>query len=90
MCVTTIDCRGPLQALETALSRRLFPSLSGQPAPNDETRDLLALPARHGGMGIINLCLRPTVQHTAPEQVCEPLVKLIWRQTGNVLEAVKE
>ena len=90
MRVATIDCRGPLQALETTLRRRLIPSLTGQPASNDETRNLLALLARHRGMGIINPCLLPTIQHVASKEVCEPLVKLIRWQIGNVFEAVQE
>ena len=43
-----------LQPLETTIRTKLIPALTGQPSPNDEVCDLLALPARLGGMALTN------------------------------------
>ena len=43
-----------LQPLETIIRSKLIPALTGQPPPNDEVRDLLALPARLGGIALTN------------------------------------
>ena len=42
---------GPLfQPLEDIIRSKLIPALSGRPAPSDQERALLALPARLGGL----------------------------------------
>ena len=51
----TIHGIGPLlQPLETIIRSKLIPALTGQPPPGDEMRDLLALPARLGGIALTN------------------------------------
>ena len=47
-----------LQPLEDTLKSKLIPQLTGKEPPNDLERDLLALPARLGGMGICNPVLK--------------------------------
>ncbi len=76
-----------LQPLETALRFHLIPALTGQPSPSDSVRQLLALPARHGGMGMINPTALPARQHPASLKVCAPLVRLIMQQSGDVTQA---
>ncbi len=39
-----------LQPLESTIRTKLIPKITGQPPPNDELRDILALRARLGGM----------------------------------------
>ena len=61
------------------LIRRVFlPSLTGQPTLSGQTKDLLALPARLGGLGIINLTNQRLTQLGASERFCQlqPLVQL--------------
>ena len=43
-----------LKPLENAIRTLLIPALSGQSPPNEQIRDMLALPARLGGLGLIN------------------------------------
>ena len=40
--------------MEEIIQQRLLPALTGQSALGDATRDLLALPARLGGLGVRN------------------------------------
>lgn len=69
-----------LQALEGVISQVLIPALTGQPAPSTATRRLLALPARLGGLGIVNPAALPDRQQPASLAVCQPLVQLIRGQ----------
>ena len=43
-----------LEPLEQAIRHKLIPALTGRSAPGDEEHDLLALPVRLGGLGIVN------------------------------------
>jgi len=43
-----------LQPLETVIITKLIPALTGQPPPNDELHNLLALPARLGDIALTN------------------------------------
>ena len=52
--VTLLFSEDLLQPLENAVSHNLIPALTGQPAPNEKIRALLALPIRLGGMGLVN------------------------------------
>ncbi len=77
--VRTTPNIGPLlQPLENITRIKLLPALSGRVAPNDSERDLLALPARLGGIGVIN----PTTTlsdsaYSASKQISAPLYNLI-------------
>ena len=73
------------QPLECAIRHRLIPALTGQPPPNETTRRLLALPARHGGLSLINPTLLPAKQFKASRAA--PLVNNIVRQGGDALNA---
>lgn len=88
--VTTCFPSELLQPLEQAISDTLLPALSGQPAPNETTRQLLALPCRLGGMGLVNPTLLPGTQQQASKEICQPLVKLILEQEGNITGAAAE
>ena len=43
-----------MDSTEKEIAPHLIPSLTGQPTPNEVHRGLLALPARLGGLGLIN------------------------------------
>ena len=73
-----------MDSMEKEIAQHLIPSLTGQPTPNEVFRELLALPARLGGLGLIN---PTTLQCTASKAICAPLVSLIRNQEGDVLTA---
>ena len=52
--VSTLSSDELLQPLEEANPHTLLLALTGQPAPSSNLQDLLALPVRLGGMGLIN------------------------------------
>ena len=79
-----------LQPLETAIRQRLLPALTGQPSPGDDLRKLLLLPARLGGIGVIDPTDLPEKQFHGSREMCSPLVKLITDQGGDVLAALSE
>ena len=51
---TTPDIGSLLKPLDDMIRLKFLPALTGQNAPNNTERDLLALPARLGGIGIID------------------------------------
>ena len=73
-----------LRPLEEVISNELIPNLTRQPSPNELTRQLLALPARLGGLGLTNPA---AIQYRSAKTICEPLVRLILKQQGDVLIA---
>ena len=65
------DC---LEALEKAIRSRFIPAITGQPSPGDQTREMLALPARLGGLGLLNPTTSAKEQWTASRLISAPLV----------------
>ena len=76
-----------LQPLECAIRHHLIPALTGQPPPNETTRQLLALPARHGGLGLIDPTTLPAKQFKASRIISAALVNNIVTQGGDALNA---
>ncbi len=69
---------GPLlQPLEDITRTKLLPALSGKPAPSDTERELLALPARLGGIGLTNPTTTSDLAYSTSKQVSAPLYNLI-------------
>ena len=52
--------------------------------PCDKTRQLLSLPARHGGLGIANPVAIAADQHKTSAEICQPVVDLILGQDGEM------
>ncbi|XP_064388231.1 uncharacterized protein LOC135336398 [Halichondria panicea] len=77
---TIPDIHNLLFPLETAIKHLLIPALSGLPSCSTLERDLLALPVRHGGLGIVNPTTLPSQFYKASETICKPLVSLIVSQ----------
>ena len=78
---TTGDIGQFLQPLEDAIRQQFLPALTGRSQPGDTERELMALPARHGGLGIPN----PTQMTSNLEgsvRASEPLSELIQAQTA--------
>ena len=69
-----------LQPLEMAICSKLIPALTGQPPPGDAMRRLLALPARLGGLGIIDPTKVANQQQKASTAICKPLIDKILHQ----------
>ena len=72
-----------LQPLEKVIRMTFLPALTGQSAFNDEIRRLLALPPRHGGLGITNPVTEANRHHCVSVRTCQPLVKAILDQKGD-------
>ena len=73
-----------LQPLEEVIRRKFLPSLNGQNAFNDVTRDLLALPIRLGGLGIANPSSESSVQYATSKLITAPLTALIVEQAHSL------
>ena len=76
--------------MEGVIRHDLIPALTGQPHPSDNVRQLLALPARHGGMGIVDPTTLPSRNFSTLKKICAPLIKAIFHQGGDVLAAQNE
>ena len=76
-----------LQPLEDEIRHSLLPTLTGQAPVNDQVRRLCALPARHGGLGIVNPTTLPAKQHLTSRKITQPLVTQILQQSGDPLQA---
>ena len=80
----TMEGIGPLlQPLENIVRTRFIPTLCGGPAPNDELRDLLALPCRLGGLGIQDPTRMASHEHSASREITTPIVRSILSHEGS-------
>ena len=77
---TIPDIGNLLQPLEDAIRLHFLPKLTGQNPFNDTERELMALPARLGGLGISNPVDQAPSQHRTSIAVTTPLVDLILQQ----------
>ena len=68
------------QPLENAIHQVLIPSLTGRPACSKQIRDLLALPARLGGLGLNNPSATSDHKFQASVKLTAPLVAIISTQ----------
>ena len=87
--VSSLSASEVLKPLEEAISQTLIPALTTQAAPSEATRRLLALPARWGGMGIVDPVQWSKQQQTISKAVCQPLVDAI-KQDGDVSMATHD
>ena len=76
---TIPDISDLLQPLEEAIQQHLIPALTGRPPCSREKRNLLALPVRLSGMGIINPVSSSRV-FEASVRLTSPLVAIIATQ----------
>ena len=74
-----------LQPLESAISDVLIPSLIGRNCSEAE-RDLVALPVRMGGLGLINPSDSADAEYSASIRVIAPLVSKIEAQSHDTPE----
>ena len=71
-----------LQPLEDTIRAKFLPALCGIPATNDELRNLLALPCRLGGIGIVNPTSTADQEYSTSKEVTSPIVNSILSQDG--------
>ena len=69
-----------LSPLEKSICSHLLPALFGKCTFSDTERQLISLPSRLGGLGIINPCLSSAFQFEASQRVTGPLVLLLLEQ----------
>ncbi len=72
-----------LAPLDEALRKKLIPSLTGTPPPNDTECTLFALPAREGGLGICIPSIQATHEYNASQLVTSALCNHIIKQDTN-------
>ena len=78
--IPSLDIQDLLHPLEKAIHQHLIPALTGREACSVAERDLLTLPVRLGGMGLVNPMSESTHAFEASKHVTAPLVALIVRQ----------
>ena len=81
---TIPDISNHLQSLEDTIRSDFIPSITGRPPPNDSVRNLLALSARLGGLGILDPSLRSDDEFNASTKVTASLINLM-EQKGSDL-----
>ena len=64
-----------LQLLESTIRSQFIPALTGHALPGDLVRNLLALPARLGGLGLINPVAVSAEQHHTSKVISAPFVE---------------
>ena len=79
---TTPDICHLLQPLEDVIRTNLIPTLTDRPPPNDEERNLLALPARLGGIAVIKPTAETESTYIASSKISEPLKEAILSNTS--------
>ena len=70
-----------LTTLEDTIRLEFIPNLTGPNHLSDVQRNLLALPARSGGLSLTNPVREAVRQFRTSVEVTEPLVKLILQQS---------
>ena len=65
---------------EDIIRHKFIPFLTGRKSITDTKRDLLALPCRLGGLGIINPTKAASFEYQTSKDITEPLVTLILEQ----------
>ena len=76
-----------LTPLENSIRQVFLPALTGRQAPGEEERAILALPCRHGGLGILNPGTL-SQQYDTSTAVTRPLVEQLLRQEESIEEVV--
>ena len=75
------------QPLEDTIRGKLIPLLTGRAAPGDMVRELLALPPRLGGIGLINPAIALQNELERSMQTCAPLADQIRNQESRLGDA---
>ncbi len=87
---TTDEAGVHLQLVEEKIRAKLIPALTGRLQPGVPERDLFALPARHGGLGITNACKAAATEFLTSQKISEPITKLIIDQKSALGKSCEE
>ena len=71
---TIPDISHHMERLEMSIRSKLIPAIINRSPLNDDERDLFALPARLGGLGIRNSVLQAPSEFSASVCICSPIV----------------
>ena len=86
---TMPDIGPSLLPLELIIRTKLIPALTGRPPPNEMERDLLALPARLGGVALTNPTHAADAEFSCSIKITDALKEAILQQycqyTGEVV-----
>ena len=77
---TVDDISDLFKPLEEAIRLHFIPALTGRTGINDLERNLLELPARLGGLGIVNPMKTAANHHSSSLRITAPLATLILQQ----------
>ena len=69
-----------LQQVEEMVRNKVIPALTERAQPGEVERELFALPARHGSLGLTNLCAAAPAEFMTSQKISEPIRKLIINQ----------
>ena len=85
----TLPGIGPLlQPIDNIVSLEFIPKLTGRPPGSSAERNILALPARHGGLGLRHLAHSSDWDFNASCQVADPLVSNIDSKNETYYEEI--
>ena len=88
---TTPNSEHLLQSLEDIIHSKLIPAWTGRAPPNDTERELFTLPARLGGLGIVNPASSSSREFDASVSISAPLSHFIKPKvpeySGDTIEA---
>lgn len=76
--------------VEEMIRTQFLPAITGRSPPGDAERDLLGLPARHGGLGLSNPTLLASEAYEGSRRATEPLSMLIEAQCADLGDTCKE
>ena len=82
---TLPDIQDLQEPLEKAISDVLIPAITKQ-ACNQNDRNIIFFPPRHGGLGITNPCTEPCLEYSSSIKVTAPLVEKIVSQSYELPE----
>ena len=80
LCRTTPDIGPLLQPLEASIRSVLIPAITDRPPPSDNMRELLALPARHGGIALSDPTRRSRDEYKSSIKITSALTEAILSQ----------
>ena len=63
---------------------QLIPCLTGRSPPENDERDILALPPQLGGLGLVNPMKEADIEQAIQQHMAEPLVTHIVEQDENI------
>ena len=77
---TVPDVSNLLYPVEEAIRHSFLPALTGRTGLNDMERNLLELPARLGGLGMMNPTRSATIHHCNSRKIAAPLTTAILKK----------